>query len=267
MDNLLKKLIKEILLNEGSAQLGAAYEALIQGKLNVAGIGVPGRKGAGSGHGADVVMSYGGVSAGVEAKTSGAADIGQANVVYDGSTFSWSNPNQTTDSFDEFDVLSAINVPAVKRACNRFLRLAKASAFPARVDRELYDSYSDSLELAVVPIDSSVILSHYSGKGAESSSYIQIGRTEAGKQLVGSGKGLYILNDDPFSLAELGVPQFDVPSVKARVRLKSGGGRPLTTVSLNVAVKISSFPDSPINLENSKHLATIKQYLVGQKAK
>ena len=117
------------------------------------------------------------------------------------------------------------------------------------------------MELAVVPIDTSVILTHYSGKGVESSSYIQFGKTEGSLQLIGKGKGLYVLNDDPFNLGEIGVPQFKVPSVKARVRLKSGGGRPQTTVSLNVAVKVSSFPDSAINLEKKSDLQKILDFL------
>lgn len=207
------RLLKEyvhVILGEGYAVGGFAYEKLIQSILSNSNLG-PEKATAGAGHGADAVF-YGpdGKEYQLEVKDSPNVFAGQKNCSYNGSSLDWSTPDDLTELYDSIG-LKAIILGEIKTKLDVTLNNLGIEKLPASMTNAEYwnkmNKKDISLELGSFLVPPAAIYQNYVNKDVH---YIQLG----------DGYGFYYLDAD---VAKLGVPQFSPANVSVRVRIKWGG--------------------------------------------
>lgn len=208
--DLLKEYVRSV-MSEKYAVGGFDYERLIQSLLSRAGLG-PKKATAGAGHGADAVF-YGpdGKEYLLEVKDSPNVFAGQKNCIYDGSSLTWSTPDELTKLYDEIG-LKDIVLETVQSKMDDVLQILGITKLPASMVNAQYWKIMNrnpglSLELGSFNVQPSAIYQNYVNKGVH---YIQLG----------GGYGFYFLDSD---VAGLGVAQFSPSNVSVRVRIKWGG--------------------------------------------
>jgi hypothetical protein len=266
---------------EAYAQRGALYEKQVQQRLIKAGLAPADQGTAGAGHGADVVMyTKKGKDIGVEVKLDPGVFAGQKNLVYKkGGSAEWKNSDDLTEFYDSINLINDFILPRYKSKIddritilNKFItkyKLPKINGFPAAMTnmqyttlRREFPDYIPEMGTVDTPGLLDAIYANYRAKGVN---YIQVG--------TGAG-GFYYLEQDPYNLANYGVPQFAPKTVKIRTRLKWGGStykneeeaakagekiNATQTISLNTGLIIGDLEPSPVSID--KDLTFLKRGL------
>ena len=268
----LEKIISEAkaILSEAYATAGFGYEQTIQDRLNDAGIGVKGKKTAGSSHGADAYLTDSkGKTHGVEVKLSPNVFAGQKNCQYSmkSGDWSWTNPDDLTDFYDEVKLMNKILTKASDKL-HAQMNLLGTDRLPFTMSNLDYSRFRKdepdyTPELAKFDMSPEAIYKNYTQKGVN---YIQIGE----------GYGFYYLAADPLGLAKIGVTQFKPETVQVRTRLKWGGStfdpkdRALTSspkakktsqVAFNNGLILSGVTASGIDLDKDEDLQKVRKAL------
>ena len=260
-DNLIKSLIREILIESNGAAIassGKAYEIKLTKDLKRLGVNVG--ETAGFTGGADVtVFDAKRNPYGIEAKVSKTADMGSAALKYD------SQAKQITVSDPKSPVGDALKTSGALDIVNQdteFLEtveaLSDAGLFSRVPAEELLDfrknnpAHPTQSGRTISLGESNLITQHYAAKG-ENVKYIQI-----------KGEGLYIFGNDPLALSKYDAEPFNVNvslSIKVAQKGSSSPGK-VSSLSMSTKIKIyGPLPPTGMNLDNLEDLLKLKKAL------